>query len=276
MKLKLWLKSSLKFSLVTLGIIVLTSFSIDATDTLKGSQTALSILTERFISEKCPGEMVLIQGSDGYFCVDKYEASPGTKCIVTNPQSVSDTAHNIADTRCVAESVEGAGPWVFVAQPQAAQLCAKTGKRLPTGLEWYEAAAGTPDNLDTCNLSGTINKTGLNGDCRSGLGVFDAVGNVWELTSDEIVDGVFNGQAVPVEGFVERVGLNGVAVETATTPNDIYNQDYFWSKSEGRFAIMRGGFYGSKHDGGIYSVHGATDANFASAAIGFRCVKSLN
>lgn len=276
MKLKLWLKSSLKFTLVIVGIIVLTSFSIDATDTLKGSQTALSILTKNFVSEKCPSEMVLINGSGGDFCIDKYEASPGTKCIVTGPESVNDTAHNMADARCEVRSVEGVTPWVFVAQPQAAQLCAKAGKRLPTALEWYEGASGTPDNIHACNLSGTISKTGSSADCKSGQGLFDTVGNVWELTSDEIVDGIFNGQSVPEEGFVDRVGQDGVATETALSPNDIYNKDYFWSKSEGRFAIMRGGFYGSKEDGGVYSVHGATDTNFASAAIGFRCVKSLN
>jgi formylglycine-generating enzyme required for sulfatase activity len=258
------------------GAVLLTTFSIDATDTLRGSQTALSIIAGQFSAENCPVDMVLVQGTAGDFCIDKYEVSVDDKCIIFEPKSTSDTAHNLADTKCKALSVAGEMPWTHVAQPQAVQLCAKEGKRLPTAIEWYEAVSGTPDNINVCNLNGEIMATGASAGCVSGAGANDLVGNVWEFTSSEVVDGLFENKSLPEEGYVEQVGADGLATVTSINPNNIYNQDYFWSKAEGRFSIIRGGFYGSRLDGGIYAVHAANDINFASAAIGFRCVKSLN
>jgi formylglycine-generating enzyme required for sulfatase activity len=126
-----------------------------------------------------------------------------------------------------------------------------------------------------CNLNGEKGVAGFMPECLSGAGAADLVGNVWELTSGEVVDGLYGEVALPNEGYVEQVGGDGLATMTTNTPNDIYNQDYFWSKPEGQFSIMRGGFYGSRLDGGVYAVHAATDINFSSAAIGFRCVKPL-
>jgi formylglycine-generating enzyme required for sulfatase activity len=218
----------------------------------------------------------MVLGREGDFCIDKYEVSPSAKCIIFEPKSVSDTAHNLADAKCVAASVANGLPWTHVAKPQAEQLCAKEGKRLPTAEEWYEAAAGTPDNMAICNLSGEINTAGVSIECLSGVGAADLVGNVWELTSSEVIDGFYNDVKLPAEGYVEQIGSSGLASLTTDIPNNIYNQDYFWSKSEGSFSIIRGGFYGSRLDGGVYAVHAANDINFASAAIGFRCVKQLN
>lgn len=273
--MKRWLKNGSRFIFVTLGIVLLTSFSIDATDTLRGSQTALGIFTEKMTASKCPSGMVMVQGTDYQFCIDEYEASPSADCIITEPKSVADTAHNIADSRCELLTEPNKKPWTYVAQPQAEQLCAKAGKSLPTAAEWYEAALGTPDNTKNCNLNGLLLLTGSRLDCLSGVGAYDMVGNVWELIKAEVFDGNYDNRKLPVEGYVESVDNAGVALETAEDPNDIYNKDYYWSKDSGRYAIIRGGYYGSGFDGGIYAVHAQTDKNFASAAIGFRCVKRM-
>jgi len=269
-----WAKG-LRFLSVTIGIIFLTSISIDATNTFQGSQSALSIFADRLSTDECPKKMILINTEDKKFCIDEYEASPGEKCPVPNPLSTLDTSKNSNDTNCVPKVSSNEQPWTYVAQPQAAQLCARAGKRLPTAGEWYLAALGTPDSMESCNSNGNISRTGVWKNCISGGGVYDMVGNVWELIDGEVVDGKIDGRALPDDGYVEKIDNDGIAIETTDSPNTIYNNDYIWMKPEGRYAIMRGGFYGSRSDGGIYSTHSQIDHNFASGAIGFRCVKSL-
>ena len=263
---------SLRFSLVTLGIILLTSFTIDATDTLRGSQTALGIFATNVSNAKCEEGMTRVEHSNGSFCIDMYEVSPSQECIIGEPASSVDTAHNISQKGCVPVSEAEATPWTSVARPQAAELCAKAGKRLPTGEEWFLAALGTPDG-GGCNTNGQLALAGVNAECVSGAGVFDMVGNVWEHTNETIIDGQYQERSLPEAGYVTSVDTTGVALETTLEPSIIYHDDYFWSQPEGYFTLIRGGFYGSRSDGGIYAAHAQTDQNFASAAIGFRCVK---
>lgn len=273
--MKVWIKNSSRFVAVTLGIIVLTSFTIDATSTFQGSQSALSIFADKVTRGECPPEMQMVSTGSENFCIDLFEASAGSKCPVAQPQSVGDTAKNSSDSLCVPVSEEGKNPWTYVAEPQAAQLCARAGKRLPSAQEWYQAAMGTPDNSDTCNVNGSVALTGRWEKCASGSGVRDMIGNVWEFIDGEVVDRQYNGRLLPPEGFVNQVDEDGVAMETTDAPNIIYNNDYFWSRSEGRTVLMRGGFYGSRSDGGVYSTHTQVDQNFSSPATGFRCAKSL-
>ncbi len=269
------LKNGLRFVLVTVGVVILTSFSIDATDTLKGSQTALSIFSQKITESQCSKGTTRVVGSDYDFCIDTYEASPSKECIYDGPSSVADTSHNIADVGCLPVSEEGKKPWTFVTQSQAEQLCAKAGKSLPTAQEWYLSAVGTVDNINVCNLKNSLAMTGLNKQCVSGVGAYDMIGNVWEIVKGDIVSGQFEQNNLPPEGYVDLVDSFGMAVNTTSTPNIIYNNDYFWSDSTGQYALMRGGYYGSKDDGGLYSTHAKTDKNFSSAAIGFRCVEYL-
>jgi formylglycine-generating enzyme required for sulfatase activity len=145
-----------------------------------------------------------------------------------------------------------------------------------TALEWYTAARGTPDGKTNCVISGgTLQKTGSEPLCTSGIGAFDMIGNVWELVSDTIVDGMVTGNPLPVAGYVAAVTPDGLPQKTALVPNVIYNKDYFWSEASGTFALMRGGYYGSGDDGGMYSSHADIEQTFSSTAVGFRCVSVL-
>ena len=262
--------------LVVVASVLLTSFTIDATDTFRTSQTALGLLAARVTEVSCRAGMVEVV-ADGYrFCIDEYEVGASKDCVITNPASAKDTAANAADVDCVPVSEAGISPWTNVAQPQAVQLCAKAGKRLPTASEWYLGALGTPDNSEQCNLSqGVINKTGVKLNCQSGVGAFDMIGNVWELVDGVVDDSVYDSRGLPIEGYVAEVNEAGIAYKTQAEPSVVFNGDYLWSSSYGQYVMMRGGFYGSRNDGGLYSVHAKTESSFASASVGFRCVVNL-
>jgi formylglycine-generating enzyme required for sulfatase activity len=274
--MKQLLKNGARFLLVTVGIIFLTSFTIDATDTLRGSQSALGIFSQNMFATSCPKYMSEIETSVGRVCVDMYEASVGQNCVIAEPRAASDTALNVADSDCVPLSLPDALPWIYAAQPQAEQLCAKVGKRLPTAEEWYVASKGTPDGAVNCNLNGTLSKTAAWNQCVSGTGIFDMVGNVWEMLADTVTpDSAWGRAGIPEEGYVALVNEHGLPIETASEPNVVFNSDYFWSGDLEYSTIMRGGYYGSRTDGGVYATHAKTAPTFASAAIGFRCVRSL-
>lgn len=261
---------------VTLGVIALTTLSIDATDALRGTQSALGILTREATIGSCPLGMAEVEYSDRTrFCIDLYEASAASQCSTLVPVSNIETVVNVNDPTCVPVPAEGSWPWVHVAYHQAEQLCARVGKRLPTAEEWYLAALGTPDSPAACTTSGALARTGALATCVSGTGNFDMVGNVWEWVAGEVREGEYAGVALPEEGYVAAVGVHGVPVATNALPQSMYNEDYFWSENEGVRRLMRGGFHGSRGDAGVYSMHAGVDSSFESAAVGFRCVKTL-
>ncbi|MCA9366204.1 SUMF1/EgtB/PvdO family nonheme iron enzyme [Candidatus Kaiserbacteria bacterium] len=264
-----------RFVLVTVAVIAITAVGVKATDSLSSSQTALSIFANKLLKEECPSGSVRIDLVDGSLCVDTYENSVGDACPVALPRSIIDTANNIESQECNAVSVPSAVPWTVVSFLQAKELCARRGMRLPSHHEWYEAALGTPDTQKTCNVQGNIGMTGTFPECRSTRGMFDMVGNVWEWVDAEVVNLVYENRQLPTEGYVLTVDRDGVALTTTSTPQAINHNDYFWSKAEGVFVTMRGGFFNSEDDGGLYSVYAKVGTDFAGEATGFRCVKDI-
>lgn len=269
-------KPILRGTLVLAAVIIITSLSVDATDTFRTSQSALGIFAHYATTPGCPAETVPVTVNGVSLCIDTYENSVGANCVIAEPASDIDTAANSNDADCVPVSKPGVLPWRYVSQVQAAQLCARTHKRLPTPLEWFTAAAGTPDGSENCNVAAAVTATGEKTLCRSGVGTFDMVGNVWEFVSGESVNGMLAEAVLPAEGYVQEITADGLPRLTALVPAPIYNSDYFWSNASGTFAIMRGGFYGSGSDGGVYSAHAAVAQSFSSAAAGFRCVTELS
>lgn len=138
-------------------------------------------------------------------------------------------------------------------------------------MEWYEASMGSPDT-SACNTEGVLTKTGIKSECKSARGIYDAVGNAWEWVDGVVVDGNYEDRQLPAEGYVSEVDQNGVPTLTGDSPNPLLNDDYFWINSSGPVSMMRGGYYGSGKDGGLYSIYSKVPANFSSAAISFRCV----
>lgn len=265
----------LKVGAVVFGAVLITALGIDASDTLSGSRsTLLGQLISSETTSVCPSGMVEAPMAQTFTCVDIYEASADTKCPHISPQNELQTKENIESSECGAVSVDDVDPWRFVTREQAQTACMKAGKRLPKSDEWYLLSVGTPDNRSLCNIdSSGVFKTGKNTDCRSAVGVYDAIGNAWEWTIDDVIEGQFQGRTLPDSGYVTQVDAQGVATLTSGNESDLFYKDYFWSSKQGAFGILRGGFYGSQFDAGIYAVHAETLPTTAGTAIGFRCVK---
>lgn len=259
--------------LVIVVSVTCTTLGIGASDMLSGTSGSLLGQLVGSTPAVCPSDMVPVASALTFTCVDVYEASAGPDCLNPSPTSNIETMANIESGTCQAVSVPGVAPWRFVTREQAATICAQAGRRLPTAAEWHRYSLGTP--VSACNLTtNMLYPAGKGGRCVSGAGVFDAVGNVWEWVSDDIIDGVYNGHVIPQSGYVTQVDSSGIATETnAIQPDAQFGADYIWSETNGAYGVLRGGFYGSQNDGGLYSVQGATKPTFSGAAIGFRCVQ---
>lgn len=265
---------------VTLGIVLLTSFTVDAT--LQGggiSQSALGILATSVGNTKgCPQGMIALSGDWRQVCVDIYEASPDEACRTADVRTAQHTRGNLENSKCVPQSKAGSAPWTFVTLNQAQELCARAGKRLLTNEEWYRAALGTPDPRggDICNLNGAAAEySGTHPQCASGALVHDTIGNVWEWVDGEIVDLRYEERELPESGYVVESDQSGVVIATSDVPSEDYYADYFWSEDQGIFGMLRGGFYGSGDDAGTFTIQGKTPPSFQGAAVGFRCALDL-
>ncbi len=263
-----------KTCIVIICAVVVTALGIDAADTIKGSEgTLFSQVIHSTGEGSCPSGMLEIQNVLTIKCVDQFEASPSEKCPIPEPQSSIESHKNAESSICTAESKKGVNPWRFVNRDQAMQLCAREGKRLPTSAEWFNLSLGMIEVEASCNISSKkISQTGSLSECKSPAEVFDLVGNVWEWVHDDVVDGKYNERQLPKNGFVMQADNAGMAVKTSEQEDPLFGNDYFWSPESGVYGIVRGGYYDSGSDGGMYSVHADTPPNAASIGIGFRCV----
>lgn len=264
-----------KALLIIIGALSITAFGIDASDTLRGeSSTMLAQLIGTEKESPCPKGMQVIGSIPSLTCADAYEASPSIECAHKTPQNSLETQDNLLNADCHADSKSDDEPWRFVTRDQALQLCARAGKRLPTNAEWYALALSAPQKESVCNTTGgNLAKGGSFQECKTSDAVYDLVGNVWEWVRDDVASGTYQGVPLAETGYVAQVNSDGMAVISSTTPQSVFGNDYFWTQSEGVFGIIRGGYYGSGDDAGLYAVHADTPPTSATAGIGFRCVK---
>lgn len=276
-----------KTAVVVVSATILSTLAVNAVD-MRGHFATTMLGSLLFGVEKpvapCPEHMTLVESSLTPFCVDRYEASPGPACAVVRPEQADETSVNIADPACVPVSEPHREPWVYVSRHDAAALCEKAGKRLPEAHEWYVAAIGTNDPQDVftaegCNLArNRADGAALTGEgfrCVSDVGAFDMVGNVWEWVADDVVDGMWQDRALPNDGLIDGVDVAGMPFTISVTPDVLFAGDRFWLDRRGTMGLLRGGYYDSKHNGGVYSVYAASKPEFSGEAVGFRCVADV-
>lgn len=273
-----------KTAAVIVSATILSTLAVNAVD-MRGHFATTMLGSLLFGVEKqvapCPEHMTLVESSLTPFCVDRYEASPGASCVVENPERGDETSLNVADPACKPVSKPGAQPWRFVSQHDAKVLCEKAGKHLPTAQEWYLAAMGTNDHSeaftgDGCNLArNRADGVALSGEgyrCISDVGAFDMVGNVWEWVAEEVKGGVWDDRPMPTDGLVDGVDAAGMPFKTRVEPDPLFLGDRFWVDVRDTMGVLRGGYYDSKQNGGVYSVYAASKPGFVGEAVGFRCV----
>lgn len=264
-----------KSALVGIGAVVLSTVAIQASDLVGGISGNLASLAIESQSVCGEGATLMLLGSQS-LCVDTYEASPSDACPYPVVDSQNKTQDNANSPECTVSSKKDAIPWAFVSQIQAQQFCGKVGKRLPSNEEWYKIANGFTGEASCVVNSGlsSPSKTGTEA-CVTPLGIYDVVGNVWEWIDGEVSGGMYNNRALPTSGYVASVDTNGITIETKNSASEEFGNDYAQTSAEGIKGIIRGGFYGSKSDAGIFAQNLAVPLDFKSAGVGFRCVKTV-
>jgi formylglycine-generating enzyme required for sulfatase activity len=262
-----------KTTLVVLGAIVFSTVAIQASDVLRNINGGLSGLVIESQGVCGLGSVQVMLGS-GSLCVDQYEASAGEECPVASPSTPIDTQGNMNEVGCVATSKQDMAPWRFVSLSQAQQLCARTGKRLPNADEWH-ALASSLTSQSGCIVAGNGPSTTGNEECVSQAGIYDLVGNVWEWIDADVYDGRYNERPLPESGYVQMVDSDGIVVETSNVGSEEYGDDYATTNLSGVRGILRGGFYRSGDDAGLYSQNISVPLDFKAPGVGFRCVKSI-
>jgi hypothetical protein len=271
--MKKWLKNGLRFLGVIFAAVLLTTLAIDASDTLSGKGGTLLAQLVGTTGTTCPTGMIQVPAALTFSCVDEFEAAAGEDCIILNPENSIDTEINLSKPECKITSESDLVPWRFISREQAAVMCTRSGKRLPSASEWYQFSLGT--KRSKCNInSSEVAKSNTYSDCLSAAGVKNGIGNVWEWVSDDVINGVYQGRTLPDTGYVTQVDSGGIA--TVTQLEEIKTSEsegYFWANATGTYAIIRGGFYGSRFDAGVYTTHTYTLPTFTGAGIGFRCIR---
>ncbi len=262
-----------KVALVIGGAVVLSTVAIQASDVLRGINGNMAGMAID-ASNPCGSGALQVNLSTGSMCVDIFEAASSPSCPRITPKNMQDTQDNLNEGTCTVVSEKAREAWRFVSLAQAQQLCARAGKRLPSNAEWYALAVAQTDQSSCVLKRSNPEPTGA-ANCTTAAGVHDIIGNIWEWVDGQVIEGQFDGRTLPPSGYVSIVDTTGIVVETGTTPVVDYGEDYAKTAATGVYGIIRGGFYGSESDGGIFAQNLSVPLDLKTDGVGFRCVKSL-
>ncbi len=239
------------------------------------------------------------------------QSFPDAASLVTVPASSSLPYDVLVDKYEVSfnaalgryESVAGATPKTGLSLADAKAACASRGLRLPTLQEWAAAASGTPDDGVSCNTSSSSLRPteSASSPCVSSAGVYDAVGNAFEMTdvlTDVSSSGVLGNVRIDAAseenfggagtasyagrqwsgaaGVAQRPTLKWDAVAAfplAGAPAASLDDKSLWTVATGA-SVVRGGHFGGGEGAGPYATNVWTSATTGQATVGFRCAST--
>ncbi len=211
----------------------------------------------------CPPDMATI---DDRFCVDRFEASLVE--ILPNGEERPVSAFETVDGRLVrAVSERGVIPQAYVSGKEAAQACARSGKRLCKPTEWRQACMGP--QRKTWGYGDTRERGRCNDHGRSAMGVLYGPGRdndptYWNMTK------MNNPELNQLAGTVTKTGEH----ESCTNDYGVYdmvgNVHEWVDDPKGTF---QGGYYldvTQNGDGCQYKTR-AHENWYHDYSTGFRC-----
>jgi hypothetical protein len=244
-------------------------------------------VTQFVVCKKGVDEVVKVGTGASVFWIDRYEASlfekPDGSGVRYSDASASSfpASGQIGNGQAVlyALSVPGVAPTVNVTWFQANRACRVSGKRLPDGAEWLEAASDTPDpgandgtTNNKCNTSSAgPRNTGNGSGCASSFGAQDMIGNLNEWTADWVAGPGTSGPTISPNVVWPGALYNGDA--TANVSGSVYGPLPNNDKISGLpSAVLRGYSYGDGTIAGIFAYVPDHSPASGNKYIGFRCL----
>lgn len=240
---------------------------------LPNPSNPLSVLCRQGVDE-----VVKVGLGPSAFWIDRYEATVNTlpdgsgvkNAVSVIPANGQWTLTGSGTPPGYALSMAGEVAAAGVTWFQANAFCALSGKRLPTGDEWLQAAVGTPDPQapnsinGPCLTGGTAGRlTGLGGQCASHWGAQDMIGNLWEMTTGWLAGTGSNSSTWP-SGYGGDV-IYGVTSSAILTPGA--------GVVAGVPAIgVRGGGWSTSTGAGVFALATNGAPSRQDMQVGFRCV----
>ncbi len=213
----------------------------------------------------CPAGMTYIEG----FCIDRYEASlmevrPNGEEIPWSPY------HTPERVNVRAVSVHGVIPQGYISQVQAAQACARSGKRLCSEHEWFNACRGPRARTFGYSNSREEGRCNENHTWHPVVRLFGTTGGyLWGMV--RMNDPLIN----QLPGTLAPTGAHAGCSNEHGVYDMVGNLHEWTSDPEGTF---RGGYYMDttiNGEGCWYRTAGH-DVVYHDYSIGFRCCASAD
>ncbi len=270
-------------------------------DTSDPAITPTMRLCVRAVTTGGRDEVVRVGSGASAFWIDRYEASV-FNAAGSHFGATDDTYPNLLKNGqwatptqrsppLLAQSRRGVPPSRYITWFQASEACRASGKRLPTGNEWFAASQGTIDPSDASDGRGgdclTLSATGPRstgrmsggmsvwGQCISVWGAEDMIGNVSEYTGDwhaglGTVDGLAptdppGTTGWPLDGNLYR-GDGTHNIDSSAYPGG-------GGRRTGIPAVeVRGGGWISRTRAGVFALELGNAPSHWDQETGFRCV----